>query len=313
MRHPGDGQILLCSVLGRLRTVFALLVFRGDTGRRWVLNTILNDGRPDGLEDGESGFEQDCLKLEFVRKHDLTEQDRAVVTGAQFSPAAKRGFVWPIFRSMMPGCYPWYVTQAEAELLLHVLPRAAAFARLLRDTPNVGAGRLQGEVPILPDAFDPAAATLRPEDLAWQPIIPAPEAQVPECVLAEATVSQLLEFPRARGFHLEIDLFYWGQVVADPERPWFPKAALAVDRSSGFIAGMKLASSNQRDGASALTEALTSAIRRLRHRPETLRVQRRLVARMVSPAARPLNITIELDSDLTALNLARAQIDEPAR
>jgi hypothetical protein len=51
LRHPATGEDLLCSILGRLRTVFALLVFRRDTGRRWILETILNTDEPDPPKD----------------------------------------------------------------------------------------------------------------------------------------------------------------------------------------------------------------------------------------------------------------------
>src|SRR3990172_5321152 len=54
LRHPVTKEVLLGSILGRLRSVFALLVYRNDTGRRWLLNTILNDGDSGGLEDEDS-------------------------------------------------------------------------------------------------------------------------------------------------------------------------------------------------------------------------------------------------------------------
>src|SRR5437667_4710891 len=52
LRYPVTNEVLLGSILGRLRSVFGLLVYRNDAGRRWLLSTILNDGDSGGL-DGE--------------------------------------------------------------------------------------------------------------------------------------------------------------------------------------------------------------------------------------------------------------------
>src|SRR6059036_4008619 len=62
LRHPGTQESLLGSILGRLRTVFALLVYRRDAGHRWLLNTILNEGHSGGQEDADTALEQDLVK-----------------------------------------------------------------------------------------------------------------------------------------------------------------------------------------------------------------------------------------------------------
>ena len=43
LRHPVTREVLLGSILGRMRTLFALLIYRRASGHRWLLNTILND------------------------------------------------------------------------------------------------------------------------------------------------------------------------------------------------------------------------------------------------------------------------------
>src|SRR2546422_226020 len=86
VRHPVTKEVLLGSILGRLRQVFGLLVYRNDTGRRWLLNTILNDGNSGGLDGEEAAFEQDLVKVEFVLKRELTKEDRAVLAIADYMP-----------------------------------------------------------------------------------------------------------------------------------------------------------------------------------------------------------------------------------
>ena len=82
LRHPVTREVLLGSILGRLRQMFALLVYRREAGRRWLLNTILNDGDSGGFERDDTAFEQDLVKAEFVPKRELVKEDRAALAAA---------------------------------------------------------------------------------------------------------------------------------------------------------------------------------------------------------------------------------------
>ncbi len=308
LRHPITGEDLLCSILGRLRQVFALLVFRRETGRRWILNTILEtDDLPN---DPDGGLEQDCVKVEFTTKGELTKEDRAVLTATGIAPSVKRGCVWPVFRSLVPGGYPWYLTQGEAEVLLYALPRVGAFAVLCRDTPSVGEGHELGETPFLQQDFDPTAHPLRAEDLDWRPQIPPPEPMPSPVLLDELSQARLLKLPQAQGFHLELDVFYSAMAVRGAERPYFPKTAMAVDRASGFIGGFHMAGAGDPQGADSLAQVLTGALVQLRRRPETFRVQRPRLAQMLSAVAERLGIPVRQDAELSALTLARQSLEE---
>ncbi len=310
LRHPVTKEVLLASILGRLRTVFALLVYRRDTGHRWLLNTILNDGKPGGLEQEETAFDQDLVKVEFTRKRELWPEDRGVLAAAGYVPVVKRGSVWPIFRSLVPGGFPWHVTQAEADALLFALPRVAAVARLVRAQPEVWAQHLDGEVAFLPGDFDPMLGELRREQLDWHPMIPPPEP-LPELVtFDEQTWTRLRKLPPAKGFHLELDVTYSTMAVAGDDRPRFPKLAMAVDRASGFIGGLHLSEINDRDGAATLGLVLSKALTTSGHRPETIRVQRSRVAAMLSRVAKELGIPVHHERELAELNAARQSMEQ---
>ena len=308
LRNPVTGEELLCSILGRLRQVFALLIFRRETGRRWILNTILEaDALPN---DPDGGLEQDCVKVEFTAKGELTKEDRAVLTTSGFTPSMKRGCVWPVFRSLVPGGYPWYLTQAEAEVLLYALPRVGAFAVLCRDKPGIGEGHELGETPFLQQDFDPTARPLRAEDLDWRPQIPPPEPLPSSVLLDELSQARLLKLPQAQGFHLELAVFYAAMAVRGEERPYFPKTAMAVDRASGFIGGFHMAGAGDPQGADSLAQVLTSALVQLGRRPETLRVQRPRLAQMLSLVAQRLGIPIREEVELPALTFARRSLEQ---
>ena len=309
LRHPVTKEALLGSVLGRLRTMFALLVYRRAAGHRWLINTILSEGDSSGPDSEDRGLEQDLVKVEFTPKRELWKEDRAVLAAAGYSPALKRGHVWPVFRSLVPGGFPWHVNQAEADTLLFALPRVAAFARLLRAQPDLCEGHLDGEIAYLPDDFVPAAGELRGEQLDWHPMLPPPEP-LPDLVsLDGATQARLLQLPQAKGFHLEVDVAYSLMAVADVERPRFPKLAVTVDRASGFVAGFRLSEINDPQGVVMLGTVLRDSLSQLGHRPETIRVQRSRVAIMLSQAAKELGIPVIQDAELPALNAAREDME----
>ena len=310
LRHPVSKEVLLGSILGRLRTVFALLVYRGVSGHRWLLNTVLNDGDSGGFEREDTAFEQDCVKAEFVQKRELTKEDHALLTGVSYAPQQKRGPVWPQFRSIVPGGYPWHVTQAEAETLLFALPRVAAVARLLRESPTVLDGHLDGDIAFVPDQFDPAVSTLRAEDLDWEPMIPPPEPMVEPVSLDASTMAKWLKLTQPPGFHLELDVTYSNFPILSDGRPRFPKLAMAVDHVSGFVGGFRLADFKDRDGASALGVVLRDTLTQLGYRPEVFLVQRPRVAAMLTKVAGELGIPAILEIELPALNAAREGMEQ---
>jgi hypothetical protein len=209
----------------------------------------------------------------------------------------------------VPGGYPWYPTQAEAETLLWAVPRVDAFAKLCRDTPGLGVDLATSEVPFLPPDFDPTQRSLRQEDLDWRPIIPPPEPPPEPVSFDDETRARLSKLEPAKAFHLELDLAYSVFAVADGDRPRFPKLALAVDRASGFVGGFHLARSEDRDGAAALATVLRDTLKQLGRRPESIRVQRPRVAAMLMTVTQQLAIPVVQEAELRALNSARESME----
>jgi hypothetical protein len=307
LRDPVTGERLLCSILGRLRTVYALLVFRRNTGCRWILRTILDSEGSNEADapDLDSGLDQDCVKVEFTAKSELSKNDLAVLAAAGIAPPAKRGPVWPAFSSLLPGTYPWSLTQAEAETLLFALPRVTAFALLGREHPDLSMDLLSEGVPFLNADFDPASRPLRLGDLDWEPPIPPPESPPPQVKLPEATLEGLLKLPQMQNFHLELDVFYAPMAVTGKERPFFPKTVLAVDRNTQLIVGMSMAEITDLEAVAKVGEVLASALQQMNSRPETIRVLRPRVAQMIAPLTARLGIPVHLERKLAVLSEAR--------
>lgn len=217
LRHPATGEILLGSILGRLRTIFALMVYRNKAGHRWVLETIRQEGDFNEFDRQDTGLEQDCIKAEFVSKRELEKEDRSILAACKYSPSKPRGPFWPQFRSFVPACFPWHITPAEADTLVFALPRMAAAARLYRDQPHAWDQHWHNETPFLPANFDPATDILRIQDLDWVPIISPPRPAPNPVVLGEAILERLKKLPLSKGFHLELDVSYASFSVAEAD------------------------------------------------------------------------------------------------
>ncbi|MBE7499912.1 MAG: hypothetical protein HS113_06300 [Verrucomicrobiales bacterium] len=304
LRHPTTQEVLLGSILGRLRSLFALTVYRGRSGHRWLLNTILDAGCEEDAEALERGFDQDLVKAEFVTKAALISQDRAVLAASGFRPTNRRGPVWPQFRSVVPGCCPWFLTEAEAETLLFALPRVAAVSRLVRANPAVWDNHLDGEIAFLPAEFDPAGQELQASDLDWHPMLPPPEAPPEPVRLAESVVAHLLQLPFASRCVLEVNVAYAPIPMAAPERPFLPKGAMVVDRASGMVGSVLFGPAEDRDGAGVLATVLEGALVKFGLRPETLVVRRPRVQTMLQRVAAELGCGLELEPELPALDRA---------
>lgn len=304
MRHPTTQEVLLGSILGRLRSLFALTVYRGRSGHRWLLNTILDAECEEDAEALERCFDQDLVKAEFVTKAALISQDRTVLAATGFRPTNRRGPVWPQFRSVVPGCCPWFLTEGEAETLLFALPRVAAVSRLVRANPAVWDNHLDGEIAFLPAEFDPAGQELQASDLDWHPMLPPPEAPPEPVRLAESVVARLLQLPLASRCVLEVNVAYAPIPMAAPERPFLPKGAMVVDRASGMVGSVLFGPAEDRDGAGALATVLEGALVKFGLRPETLVVRRPRVQAMLQRVAAELGCGLELEPELPALDRA---------
>jgi hypothetical protein len=213
---------------------------------------------------------------------------------------------------MTPGGYPWHVTQSEAELLAWAVPRVAAMARLAQKNPGLWESHCEGEVAFIPRNFDPGKDELMAGQIDWQPMLPPPPASVKQFAFVdEKAMKELSKLEKAKGFKLEVDLGFSSMiVVTDVDRPRLPKLAMAVDRKSGFVGGLHLSESGDTEGAAALGKVVHSSLIRLGARPEAILVQRRRVGEMLKKLAVELEIRVEFDTALDALNFAKANMEE---
>ncbi|HOK76886.1 MAG TPA: hypothetical protein PLW35_04095 [Verrucomicrobiota bacterium] len=313
LRDPKTGEKLLCSILGALQQVHGLLVFRNQAGHRFLLTTVLEDNPDQMLADRNRGFDRDLLQVEFVSKAELTSVDRRVFSSIGFSPSKSRGGRWPLFRSSFPGCYPWYLTQAEAEILLYVLPYVRAFSIYLRELAQPNIGVLESGIAFLVEDYDTTKRPMNAGDLKWETMLPPPAMPAEPIVIDSVTLESLRQLPQDTECELELDVSYLAFPCMAPDRPYFPNAALAIERDSGIICAHSCSDNTDRQGKNALSSAFVSALKKLHCRPGAIYVQHQRVADALKSATSELDIELIIDPQLLLLNSVREIFEQSLR
>src|SRR5664280_359505 len=125
---------------------------------------------------------------------------------------------------------PWYLTQAEAELLLADLRKITAFARLMSQHRNLY--EIQGRK--FPFLKNPGfTGDLRPEDLDWQELVLAPQSLPPPIPLSDPERKEYADLPQDHDLCIELDCLHSPAAVFEAPCPYFPWLSLAVDSHSG--------------------------------------------------------------------------------
>ncbi|HYG35306.1 MAG TPA: hypothetical protein VEC99_11005, partial [Clostridia bacterium] len=81
LRVEGTGELQVASILGALRQVFAIVIYRHDAGLRWI-HEIATTGQPPSERD--STLESlDYLKIEWAPKRELRKPDLDTLANAR--------------------------------------------------------------------------------------------------------------------------------------------------------------------------------------------------------------------------------------
>ena len=105
-----------CAVMWAMVEVFKIHVYIGLENYR--LYRKVSDGLP--VSAGEFFGLQYALSLELIQASAATSPDKQLLKAVNYP--MRKGVPVPQFRAFRPCYRPWYVTQAEAELLIHCGP-----------------------------------------------------------------------------------------------------------------------------------------------------------------------------------------------
>jgi hypothetical protein len=299
-----DGRPWFPSVLGSAGLVFGLALYRGESGLRFLAETV------PALEDSprDAAFLQDALLLEWGAKQDLAPEDLSVLAALGHRPRSRERHAWPSFRSHSPGWFPWHFDEAEARAFTAGTRALLACAELARGQPDFFAScALDGAV--LPTVTMAATrqGPLQAAQIEWRrwllPPLPSPPAPT-----VPPTWRALAERAKNSQCVLEFDIFHAMIPSSDGGRPYFPRLGLMVDGKTGYIYTMELASPD-RAWADLVTIVWEKALTALRDRPAVIVIRRPEWVAALQPLADRLGIRLELADELPFIDEARDSME----
>ncbi|SMO92486.1 plasmid pRiA4b ORF-3 family protein [Melghirimyces algeriensis] len=288
-----SGQVGYCSVRGGMGDVFGLAVYVGNEGLKslYSLKSEQED-RPD--------LEQRCLLVSFEDQQNLESEDYYLMKEIGFY-FQEQHHQCPVFRSFLPGAFPWFLNRDEVVFLTHVLQQAIEVCRRVREGLH-----------LMPDEtghFFLRVSSMEKEGLVWRDgVLEVEEVKQYELHVNELELHKLSKRLEMREQVLEFDYFYLPDAVQEEEnqRPYFPCVSLWLDDQLGRVIGFELM--KREHLAERIQNQLMALIQKLDGIPQAILIKKRNVSDILFPIARKLGIEIHVSNDLSGIRRAQQEL-----
>lgn len=292
---PATGRMGYACVLGALGEMRALCVYRGVEGfdvHRRMSKGEFNRRPMDVIA------VQDCLMAEFADREELDKTDLGVIRKLGLRLRGPQN--WPLFRSHLPGCAPWHLSESEAVYLAAALRRARdAAARVIDGRLNLT--EKPGQVFCYARKEGAAEAEVatrwEPEPL-HRPQPPAPFG------LDAGKVARLQNRSLEADGAWEADVSCLPAPLMDRDRPYFPNNAIVVHQASSFIIHTNIAPP-ETAAPQALGEALLEAMEKSGRLPGEIHLRDEALAAYLAPLGKALDIKLKTGTLKTVREVQR--------
>lgn len=300
VRDSASGELCYCSVMGALGQVFSMHAYIGAEGLRQFRK--LEAGEI--ADPGEYRAALRCVYVEFVSRAELQRQDRELL--AALDHPRGKGLAAPIFRSIRPGFYPWFVSAEEARILAECMRAVIAICRAI-------AGQTKVDFWDKPDHY-PMVTCLDEAGLRYQvdlvkAILP-PEPAIAAVNLPEEKLNTLRFQNYTVGSAMELDYIFQGVPIGkSSERKACASLVLAVDAEIGIIYALEATDARVPQGE-ALAAAFLQAIQASRLLPKEIRVRRKEHKTSLAPLMESFGVKLSVAARLPGADDARAHLLE---
>jgi hypothetical protein len=233
VQDPESGEIGFVSVMGMLGEHLSIGVYLGVNAihQFWALED--SAGSVDEWEMTSRLLTIPQMQASFENRDMIEKEDAGIMRKLKLKYSGRNAY--PIFRSIQPGCLPWFLDMDQIPFLTHIL----------QQTLDVASRYEEDESLLYPDDIGDDEIYLlrvpREQDgeIIWRDEItpiPAPIIHSIPIDIDGAAYEALQDVPRV-GNSVEIDLFMLMSPVEGKrvKQPYFPFALLIVDADSGMV------------------------------------------------------------------------------
>lgn len=221
---PQTWELAYCSVMGAMGEEFGLAAFVGDEGLAY-LHELIETGR-------DSIYNNHSLVLMMCDRDELAEEDYALLKQEGFTFRGKNQ--WPMFRSLVPGYYPWGLSNEEVEWFTVILERMIEVCSRAKEGLEIlefdGNGMCFAEI-----ILDRQKKTWQDAHLS---VVIDPEPAEPSKLLVnELDLRRVKSLKKKFNVPLEIGSYFTPQPVQDhqAERPYFPICFVGAERKMQMV------------------------------------------------------------------------------
>jgi hypothetical protein len=291
VQNPEDGEIGYCCIMGSLGEMFAIAVYLGTDGLEGCFR--IQSGEIEGT-DPDIIASQKCLMASFEDRSYLQKEDIQIIKklGLKFRGRNR----WPVFRSYLPGYFPWFLTKSEALFLTVAIEQAIDVALRFREDEKMLTVPDEDEYLVrVPDKIGDIVLW---KDM-WMKPAPVEKTRVFDNRVDETRIHRIKKKAIRTDAVWEIEIAFSPTPVAEKkERPSFPRMFVVMDQRSGLALDFHL--SEISDDASEFRDHFLGFLEKMEGLPQEILIKKEETLQLLEPITSLLKIKVCQVSKLLA-------------
>lgn len=297
VQNPITGEIGYVSIMGLMGEHYGISTYLGATGLSgfWNLQNENVHAAPEQL------LECPQLQASFEDRKMLEKKDLAIIKKLDLKFRGKN--TYPLFRSIRPGCLPWFLEPEEARFLGYVLEQTLNVPLRFEQNPS------------LLNSLDMKDYLVRvpireKQELNWEDRIIRPQPQKkPEIPvkIKNQEIKALSRLPQNKNI-FEIDCYIFPLPIQEKNnRPYLPYILLIVDSKTSFVFGNDLLPPipSLEHMWALVPGKIASLFKQIEYIPKEVRVKSGLLFQLLQPLAKELGINLKHSRKLKSLDSAK--------
>ncbi len=278
-----NSEIGFCSILGSGRQEYGVGIYMGDEGYQGFLKVVSGKIEPENFFSNAS-FPMFSMLL--VDRETMQKKDLEIIHRTRVQFRGKKA--WPLFRSVLPGYFPWFLNKDEVLYFIDVLQQILIISDRIKGNDLVLNSREIGN----------KVLTRRLHEGKWidewrqspKPVVATKE----NVIIGAVKEAQLLLLKNSAGpleGEWELDMFSLpSPVKSDNGRPFYPICILVIDKKQGLIVNTRLIEPNL--SAENKQDELINILKESLPMPATIWVNSKPVKALLKPLAENLGINL---------------------